>query len=796
MPIRFDGRFESGQITTPASAGSGIPIIDTFFLSTTDEEGNPQGNNYSINNLSRVVDSPRWSGTKAFKQTIDYEHDYRPFNGGTLQKPRSALLMNRPEDIPLEVGKEYKLGFAFLLPSDFILEDNANNPDSLVQFLRASGGKPKHLAQILLVKDELVLGVDWRGGDPSNTQELTFAATRGVWHRFVFHIRPAKTVGQGGFFRIYKDGDASPVYEHTGINTDNDKHKAAFNLYKYAWHATQSGPGYNGPESDARKDYNYCMTVHPNPTNDTGRRTIYWDHIIIGEGSDVSFDDVSPLWSGGGGGGFAEITGMNNSNALQANADNVRFTAQNDDFSGVYKGTITDQLGNSQGIPMAIGQASSGRFNLGSLSGLVRGAGTVELSYQDPGYDSETASANDNGSIRDWSTFQCAVTPYDNGGDWPSTFGNAKAALIENTEAGSTGFATLPYSERISVNSGQKLTYRAIVKEGTSNQVFLRVQTDTNNKVQITGALGSLGAFSHTETGVNHVVRQYSLGGLHFIEIEFDTTETETYHAKLGLSSTGLGDNIIGIRVQMWDDRDSGALTVSHAVDIDVPDTLIPDLFDGQITEGANGFLTLSATAQKLSGDVYFIVTSSSTAPTGPQVVAGQDELGAAAVWAGDTPVTGQAVNIETTGISQYIDRYAYFVQVDSAGNMSPVIAAEDYLQAEVQPGTALKLVFDANNGLLKRNRSQTFTGTFDHLKLYDKDPLRFGTYHSGNTNGARLLAQVDTVNVVDGAVTIVEADLAFGSINQLSLGVPYWFYAFDTDKDPFAFGEKELIEE
>lgn len=796
MPLTFDGRFQSGQITTPMTAGSGLPIVDTYYYSGTDENGNPMGNDYRPTNLSRVVTSPRWSGDYAFKQTIDYTHDYRPFNGGTLQKPRSALLMNHPESL-IKAGREYKIGFAFLLPSDFILEDNTNNPDSLVQFLRSSGGKPKHLASIVVVGDEIHLGVDWRDGDPDNTQQITLPATRGVWHRFVFHIRPAKNAGQSGFFRIYKDGDsANALYEHTGINTDNDDHKFAINLYKYAWWATIQGPGYNGPESDARKDWNWLKNNKPNQTNDKGRRTIYWDHLMIWEGSDGTFDDVSPNWTGGGGGGFAEITGMNLGAPIPPNADNIRFTGQGTDFSGVFKAVITDRLGTSEDTFMAIGQASSGRFNTDALTGLTLGAGTVGLVHKTPLYDSETASGTDDGSIRDWATFNCSVTPYDNGGDWASTFGNQKAALIQNTSAGGSCYATMKAGERVSVTSGQQVIYRAIMSAGTTNQAFLRVQTEGGNKVEVRGALGALSGFETIQTGSDHVIRQWDRDGIHFIEIEFTATETETYHGKMGTSSGVLDDNILGIRAQIWADRDTGASTVTHDVELDVPDLVPPSILDAQLTQGPNGTLTLSADISKLSGTVYKVVTSSGTAPSAAQIIAGTDELGAPALWAGNVPADSLAVNSETPGISKYVDKYAYFVQVDASGNQSAVVAAEDYIPAEAVPGAVLKLSFSSSTGLLKRTRKSAYTGTFDHLKLFDKNPLQYGSYSPSNPEGARLLAQADSVVVTAGALLIGEEDLTLGSLNQLSLGVGYWFYAFDVDKDPFAFGETELVEE
>lgn len=99
---------------------------------------------------------------------------------------------------------------------------------------------------------------------------------------------------------------------------------------------------------------------------------------------------------------------------------------------------------------------------------------------------------------------------------------------------------------------------------------------------------------------------------------------------------------------------------------------------------------------------------------------------------------------------------------------------------------TTKKVKFDVTNGRLKRGGSY-FTGTADHLKIYDVNPL---------LTTATELAHAENVSITSGELTVIESDLTSGSIDALLAGTNYWFFIFDEDKDPFAFGEIQITVE
>jgi hypothetical protein len=85
---------------------------------------------------------------------------------------------------------------------------------------------------------------------------------------------------------------------------------------------------------------------------------------------------------------------------------------------------------------------------------------------------------------------------------------------------------------------------------------------------------------------------------------------------------------------------------------------------------------TLSVTTNEANGVLYYVVTTSATFPTAAQVKAGQNNTGAAAMYAGSQVVSAAGEKTATaTGLTAG-SRYAYYMQEDVAGNISSVTQA------------------------------------------------------------------------------------------------------------------------
>lgn len=106
------------------------------------------------------------------------------------------------------------------------------------------------------------------------------------------------------------------------------------------------------------------------------------------------------------------------------------------------------------------------------------------------------------------------------------------------------------------------------------------------------------------------------------------------------------------------------------------PDTIAPTLSAATSSAvGTNG-ATVGATTNEANGTMYAVATLAATAPTGPQIVAGQNAAGTAAAGAGSLAVTTVGAKvISIAGLSEGTVYYPHAVHVDAAGNISNVLS-------------------------------------------------------------------------------------------------------------------------
>lgn len=88
------------------------------------------------------------------------------------------------------------------------------------------------------------------------------------------------------------------------------------------------------------------------------------------------------------------------------------------------------------------------------------------------------------------------------------------------------------------------------------------------------------------------------------------------------------------------------------------------------------------------TGTLYWVVTTSTTPPSQAQVLAGQNQLGAAAAASGNQPIVGSgSQHVSVTGLTDATQYYSYFVQQDGDLNLSAVTAANGFITGAVLQG-------------------------------------------------------------------------------------------------------------
>lgn len=161
---------------------------------------------------------------------------------------------------------------------------------------------------------------------------------------------------------------------------------------------------------------------------------------------------------------------------------------------------------------------------------------------------------------------------------------------------------------------------------------------------------------------------------------------TPAYAANQAVSSTGAQTfNATGLSVGVqyiayFVHRDAAgndsAVSASATWTQPTPDTTPPTLSAGTSAAKSNALVTLGATTNEANGTMYAVLTTSATPPSAAQVMAGQNNTGAAAVWSGNQAIgsTG-AKTFNATGLTQLTGYYPYLMHRDAAGNNSAVLS-------------------------------------------------------------------------------------------------------------------------
>jgi len=309
-----------------------------------------------------------------------------------------------------------------------------------------------------------------------------------------------------------------------------------------------------------------------------------------------------------------------------------------------------------------------------------------------PTISNATASqtVDDNETLKPFSEVTLADAEGDDINITISLDNNAKGVLSATTIASGTvasvqaslrAITFNPADNRVAVENSETTTFTITANDGTADSTpntITTVVSTSMNDAPINIALNSTTVAQ--SGGANATVGTLST-------TDADTGETFTYSLVSGsgdsnnglfnINSTTLRANDSGalsgnysVRVQT-DDGHSG--TFAKAFTITVTDDVAPTLSAISSTNVAGTSADILATANE-SGTMYYVITTSSTAPSNTQVVAGQDNSGASAVKSGNGAVTANTSKTFTvSGLSETTQYYYYMVTVDDTPNKSTV---------------------------------------------------------------------------------------------------------------------------
>lgn len=305
--LLFQGDFETGRIY-PQKGGK----VDSFFYGAFNSNCEISNSRYSASNDNRVVASDARVGSYANAQTIRFNCDYRPLNGGGYQKPRQSLKVVT-DSLVMKEGKEYWLAFSLKLGDSWV-SDYEKNPDYFFQLLKeASKDAPdarehsRSVVQLIEYDNKFrLVSVDQTvSGNEDVTKDVyAWASKKGEWQDIVINFKLCRSSKQcSGFVDMYVGNDQrrksgahmKPVMKQRGINTTAAEHTLALNLYKFAWHCQDTFEV--GGKKYSRDNYSACMK-NTNPTRSKKDRTVYFDELRVGD-SNSSITEVSPHFKTG-----------------------------------------------------------------------------------------------------------------------------------------------------------------------------------------------------------------------------------------------------------------------------------------------------------------------------------------------------------------------------------------------------------------------------------------------------------------------------------------------------------------
>ena len=828
--IIFDGGAETGSATSASSwaAGSAGIAQDAFAFNNIKWSGCATKSVHSSavsppgTSGVHVVTSPVRTGNYAYAMTIKWECDYTVDNGGSLQKPRVQLKI--PSDIDsrfrIPENTERWLSMSFFVPAETIA-DTIYNEDVVFQLYKSQLGNPTGrnstyqgnsptVADGMIDRGNFVIRVaDINGveSNPTNTTVFTEPVTYNAWYDVAIQFKPCRLVtsgcgtnGANGKLKIWvssptrraasaPNDEMTPVYNHTGANTRGTIHDLSIDLYKFNWHckSNSTGTGRNTSISDARADYSFCTSKDAQygwtPTNQKTPRVVYYDNMKMADEATTSPTDLISNFSSDGPIGVTEaITRVNLDQDIPANKNPMYFNL--DGFGGAGQpmgGTsasiTSDTNGNSENVLALNTRSDGGRAVVSDLSTLARGTGTFTLNYDNTNliYDSEASSP----AMSSWTAGASATrtayatTPLED-------FGYTKGTTIQNGAA-SFGYIQSP---SFTLNQDDIVTVRMTVKSGVGNKFSFRLRdtTASNSKIY----LGTLGSISTTPTQNDHgtliSMSQYTdPDGRYHIEWKEKATTAgaNSYYVGLGVGTNVSGNNVNVLGARIW--VNESPVSITYPITIDLPDTTAPVLSECDITKLTSTSASAACRTDTSEGTSFVILADGDNKPSVPQIQAGLDGLGNAALAFKSRIVTGPNITETFELLDPLKDKYCFIQQQDlsTPPNDSIVYDCDTFIAGDSAPVTTKKIAFrfgsENDTSLMCRSASAGQSAPYNSADVGSGDI--FIVIGSGNPRPSpggqfpTILAYDTNATIVNGEYDLDETKLEYGSINALETG-------------------------
>lgn len=208
-------------------------------------------------------------------------------------------------------------------------------------------------------------------------------------------------------------------------------------------------------------------------------------------------------------------------------------------------------------------------------------------------------------------------------------------------------------------------------------------------------------------------------------------------------------------------------------------DVTPPTISGITVTAITSSGAAVTTTTDEGNGTGYVVISTSVTAPTAAQIIAGQIHTGAAATFAGNVAITAVGTySVSPTGLASYTSYYAHTVHRDAANNNSNVLTSAQFTTLD---GTAPTLTGSITaSAITQTSYTLTWPAGSDNVAVTSYEySLNGGTSYTSAGNSLTVNITGRTASTTD-AVRVRAKDAAGNASSPLSLNVTLLDYGVD----------------